>query len=135
MRVQVVRSSADWSHGILTEHSIQNAYCQLIAEASHFIYIENQFFCTSTKSGVGAANVKNTIGAAIVARVLSAARAGHRFKVVITIPAIPGFSGDLHGNSSVLAILGATYASRSCLPLSPSELTRQSVAVGTRSLS
>lgn len=28
-----------------------NAYCQLIAEASHAIYIENQFFCTNTTAG------------------------------------------------------------------------------------
>ena len=27
--VQVVRSVSDWSHGVLTEHSIQNA-CELI---------------------------------------------------------------------------------------------------------
>jgi phospholipase D1/2 len=38
-RVQVVRSVSDWSHGVLTEHSIQNAYIQLIREANHFIYI------------------------------------------------------------------------------------------------
>lgn len=37
--VQVVRSVSDWSHGVLTEHSIQNAYIQLIQEANHFIYI------------------------------------------------------------------------------------------------
>ncbi|KAJ7610381.1 hypothetical protein FB45DRAFT_332911 [Roridomyces roridus] len=45
MRVEVVRSVSDWSHGVLTEHSIpsQNAYRQLIREAEHFIYIENQF--------------------------------------------------------------------------------------------
>ena len=42
MRVQCLRSSADWSSGILTEHSIQNAYCQMISEANHFVYIENQ---------------------------------------------------------------------------------------------
>lgn len=42
MDVQVLRSSADWSHGILNEPSIQNAYIQLIREASHYIYIENQ---------------------------------------------------------------------------------------------
>ena len=28
-RVQVVRSVSDWSHGVLTEHSIQNA-CQTL---------------------------------------------------------------------------------------------------------
>lgn len=42
MDVQVLRSSSDWSHGILTEPSIQNAYCQLINEATSYIYIENQ---------------------------------------------------------------------------------------------
>jgi phospholipase D1/2 len=30
-RVQVVRSVCDWSHGVLTEHSIQNA-CKLTWE-------------------------------------------------------------------------------------------------------
>ena len=47
MAVQVVRSTADWSSGILTEHSIQNAYCELIRNAQHFVYIENQFFSKS----------------------------------------------------------------------------------------
>lgn len=41
---QIVRSSADWSSGILVEHSIQNAYAELIGNAQHFVYMENQFF-------------------------------------------------------------------------------------------
>jgi len=44
VNAQIVRSSADWSSGILTEHSIQNAYKEVIQRAEHFIYIENQFF-------------------------------------------------------------------------------------------
>lgn len=44
---QIVRSSGDWSSGILTEHSIQNAYSELIRNAEHFVYIENQFFSES----------------------------------------------------------------------------------------
>ena len=39
-------SSDDWSSGILNEHSIQNAYCETIRNAQHFVYIENQFFST-----------------------------------------------------------------------------------------
>lgn len=35
MNVQVVRSATDWSHGVLTECSIQNAYVQLIRESNH----------------------------------------------------------------------------------------------------
>ena len=44
VHAQVVRSSGDWSSGILAEHSIQNAYIEVIRNAQHFVYIENQFF-------------------------------------------------------------------------------------------
>lgn len=47
-RAQIVRSSADWSSGILPEHSIQNAYKEVISQAQHFVYIENQFFSEIT---------------------------------------------------------------------------------------
>ena len=39
-----MRSSCDWSSGILVEHSIQNAYADIIRSAEHYVYIENQFF-------------------------------------------------------------------------------------------
>lgn len=44
VNAQIVRSSADWSSGILVEHSIQNAYSELIRNANHYVYMENQFF-------------------------------------------------------------------------------------------
>jgi phospholipase D1/2 len=44
VHAQIVRSSCDWSSGILTEHSIQNAYKEIIRNAEHYVYIENQFF-------------------------------------------------------------------------------------------
>lgn len=47
VHAQIVRSSGDWSSGILTEHSIQNAYCEIIRNAQHYVYIENQFFSGS----------------------------------------------------------------------------------------
>ena len=47
VHAQIVRSSADWSSGILLEHSIQNAYIEVIRNAQHFVYIENQFFSKS----------------------------------------------------------------------------------------
>lgn len=43
-KTQIIRSSADWSSGILVEHSIQNAYKEIISKAQHLVYIENQFF-------------------------------------------------------------------------------------------
>ncbi|GAA6031278.1 hypothetical protein NBRC10512_003294 [Rhodotorula toruloides] len=109
-RVQVLRSSADWSHGIVTESSIQTAYIELIRESRHFVFISNQFF-VSKASADDKAPVSNRVAQAIVERVLSAARSGQKFKVVILIPAIPGFAGDLYGNSGTLAILGAQYYS------------------------
>lgn len=46
MFAQLCRSATKWSQGIAHEKSIQNAYIDLITHASHFIYIENQFFST-----------------------------------------------------------------------------------------
>ncbi|MCO5594721.1 hypothetical protein L7F22_048754 [Adiantum nelumboides] len=56
--------------------SIQNAYIEMIREASHCIYIENQFFITATEPGTP---VVNLIGAALVERILSAAKDGRKF--------------------------------------------------------
>lgn len=82
MRIQVLRSSADWSHGILTEHSIQNAYRQMIAEAQHHIYIENQFFITSVGPRTNGP-VLNLIGEALAERCILAGRSKQKFKIVI----------------------------------------------------
>lgn len=105
-RVQVVRSVSDWSHGVLTEHSIQNAYIQLIREANHFIYIENQFFISNTKE---AGPVKNQIAAALVERIVTAARSGRKFKVIVVIPELPGFTGDVKSETSLKTIMAAQY--------------------------
>lgn len=43
-KVQLLRSSTIWSQGVDMERSIQEAYLSSIANAEHFIYIENQFF-------------------------------------------------------------------------------------------
>jgi phospholipase D1/2 len=105
-RVQVVRSVSNWSLGVLTEHSIQNAYIQLIREANHFVYIENQFFISNTgKEGP----VKNQIAAALVERIIAAARSGTKFKVIVVIPEVPGFAGDVKKENSIKTIMAAQY--------------------------
>ncbi|KAL0576186.1 hypothetical protein V5O48_005784 [Marasmius crinis-equi] len=104
--VQVVRSVSDWSHGVLTEHSIQNAYIELIREAKHFIYIENQFFISATKDGE---QVKNRIAGALVERIVRAAREGTKFFVIVCIPEVPGFAGDVKDESSVKIIMAGQY--------------------------
>lgn len=105
-RVQVIRSVSDWSHGVLTEHSIQDAYLQLISEAEHFIFIENQFFISATKTG---GSVTNQIAQALVERIIRAAREGKKFKVVVLIPEVPGFAGDVKTEASIKIIMGAQY--------------------------
>ncbi|KAL8658980.1 MAG: hypothetical protein Q9202_007340 [Teloschistes flavicans] len=96
---QIVRSCSKWSHGVPTEHSIQNAYIDVIQRSQHFVYIENQFFITATSDAQKP--VRNKIGAAIVDRILRAARAGEKYKVVVIIPAVPGFAGDLKDDASL----------------------------------
>ena len=111
VKAQIVRSSADWSSGILREHSIQNAYSDLIRNAQHYVYIENQFFITAT--GEEQTPIRNTIGKAIVDAVLRAAKEGRNFRVIVILPAIPGFAGDLRDNAAAgtRAIMDYQYKS------------------------
>lgn len=96
---QLVRSCTKWSNGTPTEHSVQNAYIELIKNARHFIYIENQFFITAT--GDHQRPVKNMIGAALVERIIRASQERTPFKIIINIPAIPAFAGDLIDDASL----------------------------------
>ncbi len=97
---QLVRSSADWSMGIKpAEHSIQNAYCELIRNAQHYVYIENQFFITATSENEQNA-VHNQIGAAMVDAIVRAGKEGRNFKIIVVIPAVPGFAGDLRESAA-----------------------------------
>ncbi|RDW69315.1 hypothetical protein BP6252_08335 [Coleophoma cylindrospora] len=111
VHAQIVRSSSDWSSGILTEHSIQNAYSEVIRNAQHYVYIENQFFITAT--GDQQAPIKNTIGRAIVDAVVRAAQEGRKFRVIALIPSIPGFAGDLRDDAAMgtRAIMDYQYKS------------------------
>lgn len=111
VHAQIVRSSADWSSGILTEHSIQNAYSELIRNAQHYVYIENQFFITAT--GEEQAPIRNTIGRAIVDAVVRASKEGRKFRVIAVIPSIPGFAGDLRDDAALgtRAIMDYQYKS------------------------
>ncbi|KAI9805118.1 MAG: hypothetical protein M1825_000952 [Sarcosagium campestre] len=111
VHAQVVRSSADWSSGILTEHSIQNAYIESIRNAQHYVYIENQFFITAT--GEEQSPIHNQIGKAIVDAVVKAGKENRKFRVIIVIPTIPGFAGDLRDDAAAgtRAIMDYQYKS------------------------
>ena len=97
--IQLVRSCTKWSHGVPTEHSIADAYISVIENSQHFVYIENQFFITATSDKQKP--VTNKVGKAIVDRILRAARAGEKFKMIVIMPAVPAFAGDLRDDSSL----------------------------------
>lgn len=99
MACQLIRSCTKWSNGTPTEHSIQNAYIDVITKSQHFIYIENQFFITAT--GEKQHPVRNQIGKALVDRILRAARNGEKYHVIVVMPAIPAFAGDFSDDQSL----------------------------------
>ncbi|KAI1149163.1 phospholipase D [Nemania diffusa] len=112
--VQMLRSAGDWSLGFprdVREHSIQTAYVKLIEESEHFVYMENQFFITSTET----LNTKvvNRIGDALVERILRAHRNDEEWRCCILIPLMPGFQNtvDQAEGSSVRLIMQFQYRS------------------------
>ena len=96
---QIVRSCSKWSHGVPTEHSIANAYISIIQNSEHFVYVENQFFITATSDKQSP--VQNKIGRAMVERIVRAARNQQDYKMIIVIPAVPAFAGDLRDDASL----------------------------------
>ncbi|KAM6453289.1 phospholipase D2 isoform 1-T1 [Liasis olivaceus] len=104
--VQVLRSVDRWSAG-LHECSIYDAYLSVIRTSQHYLYIENQFFisCTDGRS------VLNTVGDAVLQRILLAHSEKKPFRVYVLLPLLPGFEGDIAqgGSNSIQAILHFTY--------------------------
>lgn len=110
--VQILRSAATWSLGTQhTECSIQNAYVQMIEKSDHFVYIENQFFISSSEA-LGVPLV-NKIGDAVVERIKRAYENDEDWKCVILIPLMPGFQNtvaEVEG-TSVRLIMQCQYRS------------------------
>ncbi|KAK5122151.1 hypothetical protein LTR85_004397 [Meristemomyces frigidus] len=99
VQIQLMRSCTKWSHGVPLEHSIANSYIETIRNSRHFVYMENQFFITATSDEQKP--VENRVGAAIVERIVRAAKNGEAYQMIINIPAIPGFAGDLKADASL----------------------------------
>ncbi|KAI7906737.1 uncharacterized protein BX663DRAFT_497470 [Cokeromyces recurvatus] len=105
---QIVRSSAGWSSGINLEHSIQNAYIDVIDRARYYVYIENQFFITTTENDPSYI-LKNRIGEAIVKRIIRAHDEQEKFKVFVLIPLMPAFPAELSSKDAATARLVMYY--------------------------
>ncbi|KAI1198053.1 phospholipase [Nemania serpens] len=97
--IQLCRSACEWSSGHPTEHSIANAYIHAIESAQHYVYIENQFFITAT--GDKQYPIENKIGASIVSRIVRAHSNGENFRIIVLMPAVPAFAGDLQSDGAL----------------------------------
>jgi phospholipase D1/2 len=112
-QVQILRSCSPWSIGTpnKVEHSIMNAYCSLIESSDHYVYIENQFYISSTT--VDGTIIHNGIGDALVERAIRAAENGEDWQACLIIPLMPGFqnSVDSQDGTSVRLIMQCQYRS------------------------
>ncbi|MCJ1471497.1 Phospholipase D1 [Lambiella insularis] len=111
--VQILRSCCMWSMGTpdRVEHSIMTAYIKMIQQSDHFVYIENQFFVTSTE--VEGTKIENTIGDALVERIIRAYQSNEAWRAVVVIPLLPGFQNtvDDSDGSSVRLIMQCQFRS------------------------
>ncbi|KAK3935890.1 phospholipase D1 [Diplogelasinospora grovesii] len=110
--VQILRSASTWSLGIKdTEHSIQSAYIKMIEDSDHLVYIENQFFITSTETLNN--KMVNRIGDALVERIIRAHQKDEDWKAIILIPLMPGFQNEVNeqDGTSIRLILQCQYRS------------------------
>lgn len=106
---QVIRSVSQWSAGTSqTEDSIHRAYCSLIEQAEHFVYIENQFFISGLS---GDEIIQNRVLEAIYRRIIKADKEEKAFRVIIVMPLLPGFQGGLDdgGAATVRALTHWQY--------------------------
>lgn len=111
--VQICRSAGPWSLGTpkMIEHSIQTAYLKAIEQSDHFVYVENQFFVSSTI--MDSTEIENSIGLALVERIVRAHRDKTPWRAIIVIPATPGFpmAYDHAESGSVRLISSLQYLS------------------------
>ena len=117
--VQVLRSASEWSAGLRnTENSILNAYYDLIENAKHYIYIENQFFVSKSWTDEEKKNcshsisdiVQNKIAYYIRKRIEKAYLNKENFKVYVFLPLLPGFAGEPEESATLQIIVKHTYA-------------------------
>eukprot|EP00435_Cladocopium_sp_Y103_P071019 s99_g36.t1 len=107
-RAQVVRSVGRWSAGTKTESSTHQAYCDLIQDSKHFIYIENQFFCSGLE---GDSQIGNRVLEALFRRIVKAhEQRDGRFHVVIVLPLLPALEGPLCQANASLPVFRVMHA-------------------------
>ncbi len=111
MKVQMIRSSAEWSTGKLPEVSVYDAYINAIEKAEHFIYIENQFF-VSKCTDVQITPVRNRIATAICSRIAKAYAEGQTIRIIVLLPLLPAFEAAVNRSeaSCIRVIMQGQYS-------------------------
>lgn len=111
--VQILRSCCMWSMGTpdRTECSIMNAYTKMIQQSDHFVYVENQFFVSSCE--VEGTKIENTIGEALVERIIRADQNHEDWRAILMIPLMPGFQNtvDSQDGTSIRLIMQCQFRS------------------------
>eukprot|EP01117_Protostelium_nocturnum_P008283 TRINITY_DN2958_c0_g1_i3.p1 TRINITY_DN2958_c0_g1~~TRINITY_DN2958_c0_g1_i3.p1 ORF type:complete len:1225 (-),score=367.75 TRINITY_DN2958_c0_g1_i3:22-3696(-) len=104
-QVQVLRSLGSWSGSITTETSVQRAYLEIILNAQHFIYIENQYFISSLAGG----GIQNKIAEALYSRIRRAVVDNEVFRVIVLLPAFPTGNGTWKDSPSAQYVMKWQY--------------------------
>lgn len=100
-QIQGLRSASSWSAGLpisIPENSIYQAYIDCIRNAEHYIYIENQYFI----SHCGEKDVQNQIAKEIAQKLIKKIHAKEPFLVMILIPLLPEFEGELADPNGIM---------------------------------
>lgn len=112
MTCQMLRSASNWSIGLKKqdyECSILLGYLALISGAENFIYIENQFFISRVTTENNNNPVKNMIAEALYLRIKKAVSEKKEFKIIVVMPLLPGFEGEITDPNAALLKIQLHY--------------------------
>ena len=116
--IQALRSVSNWNLGKPAESFILNAYYELIQNSKHYIYIENLFFISksktdeeSNKKSNQSIKVKNEIAYYIRKRIEKTYENKENFKVYILINLLALFQSEIEDSFLVQDILKYTIKS------------------------
>lgn len=98
-----------------------DAYIEAISNAEHYVYIENQFFISQSKTHLESEVVRNRIAEALYRRIIRAYRNKQTFRVFVLIPLLPAFEGEI-GTSSGTPIQQITHYNYSTICKGPDSL-------------
>lgn len=113
---QLIRSASTWSMGLeVEEKSIYEAYISLIERAENYIIIENQFFLSKSytvdeEKYVEESYISNIIALKIRQKIEKSYEKGRKLRVIIIIPCLPGFTGEIESDHTLQILVKFHYS-------------------------